>query len=127
MPYNHFNVPDPQREGACSRDIWRIYNMLPENTNFTLAFYDSATYYRYAALEKPRKPLAYIDFPKCGNPMDPLTVEDHTNEMKDAFRRFGYSGYRNVLLDWRRGFGNVAIVTVILDLPERSAEREADL
>ena len=116
MYTKNYRPPDPKREGACSKDVWRIYNMLPYYTNFTLMFFESAAYYKDPSSE----PLAYIDFKKCGNPLDPLTVDDHIEEMKAAFRRFGYSGYKNVLLDWRKGFGNVAIVRVVLDTPAAS-------
>ena len=116
MPYRNYSDPAPEREGACSRDIWRIYNMVPVNSSFTLAFYDNvAAYFHHPDVpDEEKRPLACISFMKCGNPMDPLTVEDYTNQMKAAFRRFGYSGYYNVRMEWQKGFGSAVTVLVLL-------------
>ncbi len=96
---------NPQREGACSKDVWTIYNMLPENTHFTLEFYRDL---------EPEEPFDRIAFLKCGNPLEKESVEDHTNEMKRAFHRYGYKDYAKLILIWNRGFGNSVTIKVIV-------------
>ncbi len=106
--YRNSQVQDSMREGACSKDVWRIYNMLPENTNFSLQFY---------YVDDTRNALEDISFLKCGNPLEDCTVDDHICQMKDAFRKWGYSGYRQLLMQWNRGFGNSVLVQVVLYRP----------
>lgn len=104
MPHTNSYV-NPQREGACSQDVWKIYNMLPDNTHFTLEFYYDGEF---------EEPLETISFLKCGNPLEAATVEDHTDHMKAAFRKYGYQGYRSLQMRWNRGFGNSVLVQVII-------------
>ena len=103
-----------QREGACSKDIWRIYRMLPECTNFTLSFCYVGGYDEKES----------INFMKCGNPLDPVSVEGYEDLMKAAFRKYGYSGYKHVQLSWTRGFGNSVEITVAVIPPKMKGASE---
>ena len=100
---NH-STPRPYREGACAKDVWNLYYRLPENSHFTLEFYH---YGDPDALEK-------ISFLKCGNELEEMTVQDHIDEMRAAFRKYGYEGYKSLLFQWNRGFGNSILCQVIL-------------
>jgi hypothetical protein len=103
------------REGACSKDVWDIYNLLPENTFFTLCFVE-----RYSGTK-----LELIEFPKCGNLLDEKSVQDYTQQMKNAFRRWGYNEYPELQLVWRKGFGNSVEIYVLLDNTKENKRKES--
>jgi hypothetical protein len=99
------------REGACFTDVWSIYHMLPDNTYFDLHFINGLT----------SEELVHIGFCKDGSADPDKTVLEYEEQMKDAFKRYGYEGYRSLQMLWNRGFGNSVILNVILDkLPEES-------
>ncbi len=95
-----------EREGACAHDVWRFYRSLPENTYFDLYFINALT-----GVE-----LENIGFAKDGSTDYEWSVEDYEQQMKDAFRRWGYEDYRSVKIQWNKGFGNSVMLCIFLDM-----------
>ena len=96
---------DLQREGACSKDIWRLYFSLPQNTYFDL----------YIISSRSGEELEHIGFAKCGCAMEEKPIPEYEQDMKAAFRKWGYNGYDELRIVWRKGFGNSVQVFVMVD------------
>lgn len=106
----YYSNPQPYREGASHKDVWKLYNILPINSHFTLEFYHDGD----------PNCLERIAFLKCGNELEyPMTVQDHEEEMRAAFRKYGYEGFRSLIFQWNRGFGNSILCQVVI-YPDKS-------
>ena len=70
---------DLQREGACSKDIWRLYFSLPQNTYFDL----------YIISSRSGEELEHIGFAKCGCAMEEKPIPDDTrSKLLDNYKFF---------------------------------------
>ncbi len=102
-------APVRNRDGASSKDFWKIYNMLPSNTYLDLSFIDS---FSDSLLER-------IGFAKDGSADLEKSVSEYEESVKRAFRRLGYDGYRSLEMIWNKGFGNSVRINIYIDLERR--------
>ena len=119
--YTHnerFSLPDI-REGACSKDVWRIYNMLPMNSYVTISFIATIFF------EGTSTELEKFGFTKDGSANIDMTTSEYEHRLQEAFRRWGYKGYRSLELIWNRGFGNSVQINIIVDACSLKQGRDA--
>ncbi len=92
------------KEGACAKDVWKIYYMVPPETYFTLnlsqGIYDEH--------------IKTIEFYKCGDVVghNPDGIRKNERKLYEALGEFGLDSYSELIVEWRKGFGNNVIVTV---------------
>ncbi len=92
------------REGADSRDFWRIFYQLPLNSCISVFFIDNTP---------ERKLLEKITFTRQGTPFEE-SPDSYIAKLRDCFNRYGHKGFRELNLVWRRGFGNSIMIYIEL-------------
>lgn len=106
--YNHSS--SKEREGASSKDFWKIYNMLPPNTYLDLNFIDSFS----------NNLLERIGFAKDGSADLENPVSAYEDLIKEAFRMLGHDGYKSLQLIWNKGFGNSVLMFIFVDYKKKA-------
>lgn len=93
-----YNNNAKEQDGACARDIWKLYHMSPLNSYFTLYMHDENNDVRELGFNK------YMENERIPGERD----------MKTLLGSYQLSEYRSVQVIWNKGFGNSIQVHVFL-------------
>ncbi len=108
---NNSKTVTPCTLGCTSRNLWQIYNLLPDKTIVDFEF-------SYLGDSHPQKTITISK-----DSENELLMKSQEKELYDYIREFGFDNYY-IHLQWNFGFGNSVLIDVSRAKPQYEVSEE---